>query len=78
MMEKAVIMTDTGVITPDDLFIQPRTAQMRQAATLRLDQNEKQLIREALHLHNYKQTETSRELGISRKTLYNKMKKYSL
>jgi DNA-binding NtrC family response regulator len=78
MMEKAVIMTDTGVITPDDLFIQARTAQKRQTATLRLDQNEKQLISEALHLHNYKQTETSRELGISRKTLYNKMKKYGL
>jgi len=78
MMEKAVIMTDTGVITPEDLFIQTRAAHTRQTGSLRLDENEKRLISEALHLHDYKQTDTCRELGISRKTLYNKMKRYGL
>jgi len=78
MMEKAVIMTDTGVITPDDLFIQVRIAQSSRTGSLGLEENEKRLITEALHLHDYKQSDTCKELGISRKTLYNKMKKYGL
>ena len=39
---------------------------------------EKDLIEEALARNNYSRTITARELGISRVTLYNKMKKFGL
>jgi transcriptional regulator with PAS, ATPase and Fis domain len=38
--------------------------------------NEKQLILDALEMHGNNYTKTSNELNISRKTLYNKIKKY--
>ena len=39
---------------------------------------EKELIEEALMRNNYNRTKTARELGGSRVTLYNKMKRYGL
>jgi two-component system response regulator HydG len=78
IIEKAVIMTDTDIISVEDLFLQDRLSKTQRTGTLKLEENEKMLISEALHLHNYNNTETSKELGISRKTLYNKMKKYGL
>ncbi len=39
---------------------------------------EKDLIEQALIRNNYNRTRTARELGVSRVTLYNKMKRYGL
>lgn len=39
---------------------------------------EKDLIEQALFRNNFSRTQTARELGISRVTLYNKMKKYAM
>lgn len=39
---------------------------------------EKELIEEALMRNNYNRTRTAKELGVSRVTLYNKMKRYGL
>jgi DNA-binding NtrC family response regulator len=78
MMEKAVILSDTGVLSPEDLFLSSRPVAGKAKGSLHLEENEKKLIREALHLYHYNQTEACRELGITRKTLYNKMKKYEL
>lgn len=44
----------------------------------RIDEVENRVIAESLERHNYHRTDTARELGISRVTLYNKMKKYSM
>lgn len=40
--------------------------------------SEKEIIEQALFKNNFSRTKTSKELGISRVTLYNKMKKYEL
>ena len=40
--------------------------------------NEKEIIEQTLFKNNFSRTKSSRELGISRVTLYNKMKKYGL
>lgn len=44
----------------------------------RVDEIERRIIEESLHRHNYHRSETARELGISRVTLYNKMKKFGM
>jgi DNA-binding NtrC family response regulator len=78
LMEKAVIMCEQKSIGTGDLFAPSRSMSFGKTGQLNLEENEKRLISEALHLHNYRQTDACRELGISRKTLYNKMKKYGL
>ncbi|GAB6164784.1 sigma-54 dependent transcriptional regulator [Thermostilla marina] len=44
----------------------------------RVDEVERLIIEEALRRHGYHRAETARELGISRVTLYHKMKKYGM
>jgi DNA-binding NtrC family response regulator len=39
---------------------------------------ERRIIEAALRRHNYRRSDTARELGISRVTLYNKMKKFGM
>lgn len=39
---------------------------------------ERRIIEDSLRRHNYRRSETARELGISRVTLYNKMKKFGM
>jgi DNA-binding NtrC family response regulator len=39
---------------------------------------EKEIIEQALFRNNFSRTQTARDLGISRVTLYNKMKKYAM
>jgi transcriptional regulator of acetoin/glycerol metabolism len=41
-------------------------------------QKERESIIEALRRNNFSRSDASRELGMSRKTLYNKMKRYSI
>jgi Bacterial regulatory protein, Fis family len=52
-----------------------RTANSLEA---RVDVLERRIIQDCLARNNYRRKETAAELGISRVTLYNKMKKYGL
>ncbi|MEN6494938.1 MAG: sigma-54 dependent transcriptional regulator [Thermoguttaceae bacterium] len=44
----------------------------------RVDEIERRIIEESLERHNHRRTDTAKELGISRVTLYNKMKKFGM
>lgn len=44
----------------------------------RVEETEKRIIEESLRRHNHHRTATAKELGISRVTLYNKMKKFGM
>ena len=44
----------------------------------RVDELERRIIEDSLRRHNHRRKETAAELGISRVTLYNKMKKLGL
>jgi DNA-binding NtrC family response regulator len=44
----------------------------------RVEDVERQIIVESLRRHNYHRIRTARDLGISRVTLYNKMKKFGM
>jgi DNA-binding NtrC family response regulator len=56
------------------------TAAMRASHSLeaRVDVMERRIIQDSLARNNYRRKETAAELGISRVTLYNKMKKFGL
>jgi DNA-binding NtrC family response regulator len=79
-IEKAVILTEGNVVTADNLFLKkipfPQTAVTD--APLSYDEYEKDIIRKALLRNMGNLASAARELGITRQTIYNKMKKYGL
>jgi len=78
-IEKAVIMCDSSHITSDDLLIAKigaaKSAAIKSAT---LDEMEHELIRKTLIVQEGNISETAEKLGITRQTLYNKLKKYNL
>ena len=77
-IEKAVIMCESDIITPNDLMLKPKELITDNDEPLKLDEIEKKAIIKALNNNNGVLTFTAKELGIARQTMYNKMKKYGL
>lgn len=80
-IEKAVILSDSNVLKPDDFFLRPVTGNHAPRTiedSLSLEEMEKQLITAALEKHPGNITAAASQLGITRQTLYNKMKKLNL
>lgn len=77
-IEKAVIMCDSEVITPNDLVLRSNTAAISEDINLKLDDIEKEAILKALSKNNWVLSFAAKELGIARQTMYNKMKKYGI
>lgn len=79
VIEKAVILADQPTIGVNDLFLGStmRTHQQR-FDTFDLAENEKRIIIKALERFNGNISETAKNLGVNRATLYNKMKKYEI
>lgn len=87
-MRRAVLFCRSGELTPND--VAPTLAQSipapttaTQAAPLadlstKMALTEQAMIEQTLRMHNYNRAATARALGISRVTLYNKLKKYDM
>jgi DNA-binding NtrC family response regulator len=75
-IEHAVIMCETNILSPGDFNL--RLDKTIGPLSLNLEEVEKRTIQEALQKNRGRLTETYKELGISRTTLYHKMKKYGL
>jgi transcriptional regulator with PAS, ATPase and Fis domain len=86
VMRRAVLYCQRGVLRLKDLpsGLRPATtlAPVDDLASLTLDRRiqrlEQHIIAETLHRHENRRQDTARELGISRVTLYNKMKKFGI
>jgi len=89
VIRRAVLYCRDGVLRPADLpsMMRPSDGKPgegpddgRLPLTLeqRVDQIERRIIEESLQRHNNHRTHTAKELGISRVTLYNKMKKFGM
>ncbi len=89
VIRRAVLYCRDGVLTLADLPSAMRPAGGNRSAQgsdrqrplsleERLSQVERRIIEETLQRNNYRRSETARELGISRVTLYNKMKKLGM
>ncbi len=78
VIERAVNLAENKRIVPEDLGLENLGMPKRRLAGSRLAELEKQAILETLEEYNYNFSKSSGALGISRATLYNKIKKYQL
>jgi two-component system response regulator HydG len=76
-IEKAVIMSDTTVLKPAD-FVFTSTQGTIVHKEMTLDEMEKKMISENIRRYDGNLSVIAGKLGITRQTLYNKMKKYNI
>lgn len=76
-IEKAVILSDSDTLKPED-FVLKVPSRSAEANFFTIEEMEKQMIEVALDKHNGNLTAVANQLGISRQTLYNKIKRYDL
>lgn len=78
-VEKAVILSDGGPITPETLLLRPAAAvQTADPGEATLEQMERTMIAQAMVRHGGNLSAVAQQLGITRQTLYNKIKRYGL
>lgn len=79
-MEKAVIMTDKPEIGPESLLLAPISPAniSGTARNATLEDMEREMIKSALETYGGNLSLVAAQLGVSRQTLYNKIKKYGL
>jgi len=74
-IEKAVILSESSVLKPDDLYLKSPTSGLSGNSFTTLDEMERQMIRQALEKNNGNFTAAAEQLGITRQTLYNRLKR---
>jgi two-component system, NtrC family, response regulator HydG len=75
IVEKFIIL---GYVDFNENNVSKTHASVSEIESLKLDEHERMLINKALEKTKWKYQEAAKELGIARRTLYNKMKKYGL
>jgi DNA-binding NtrC family response regulator len=75
-IEKAVILSDGARLKASDFFIENEMSPVSQNETL--EDLEKAAIINTLKKNGFNQNKTAEQLGITRQTLYNKIKKYGI
>jgi DNA-binding NtrC family response regulator len=76
-VEKAVILTDDNELHAKDFFLGNEEAGLQDQAET-LEDMERKMVIAALKKNNQNQRMAAKQLGITRQTLYNKIKKYGL
>lgn len=74
-IEKAVILSESAIIKPEDLYLRNTGSIVQEGSVSTLDEMEKQMIQEALENNSGNFTAAAEQLGITRQTLYNRLKK---
>ncbi len=77
-IERAVILCDKKELTPDDFFFKPVMPEMHDVIDGTIEEMEIKMITRILHKNGQNLSATAEHLGITRQTLYNKLKKYNL
>ena len=76
-MERAVILSEGNVLKPDDFLLEPKNSITMENGPSTLEEMELLMITNALNKHDGNYSAAAEQLGISRQTLYNKLKKSS-
>ena len=74
-MERAVILSDGSVLKPSDFLLHAKPMQSMDSEPMTLNEMEQQMINRALEQNEGNYSAAAEQLGISRQTLYNKLKK---
>jgi DNA-binding NtrC family response regulator len=77
-IEKAVILSDSHVLKPEDFFMRQVVSGKTGDTARTIDEMEKQMIQQAIEKHTGNLSAAAEQLGITRQTLYNKIKKFEL
>jgi len=76
-IEKAVILSESLVLKPSDFVFSTNTRNVMQG-DMTLEEMEKKLIIDNLRLYSNNLSAVAEKLGITRQTLYNKMRKFGI
>lgn len=77
-VEKAVIMAENRDVDVEQLRLQPIAPSLQKAERSTLEEMERRMISETIASSDGNMTTVAQQLGISRQTLYNKIKRYGL
>jgi DNA-binding NtrC family response regulator len=77
-IEKAVILSDSSILGPSDFAFNASSKSASESDNITLEEMEKKLIAESIKKHDNNLSIVASKLGITRQTLYNKLKKYDL
>jgi DNA-binding NtrC family response regulator len=74
-IEKAVILSDTTILKPEDLYLKDSSSIKSSETMITLEEMEKHMIQQALEQNDGNFTAAANQLGVTRQTLYNRLKK---
>jgi len=77
-IEKAVILSDDNVLNEDSFNFNNKQAKQTDLQNLTIDEMEKEMIVANIEKEQGNMSAVAKKLGITRQTLYNKMKKYGI
>ncbi len=77
-IEKAVILSDKKTLKPDDFFFKTIVPDSSDSLSGTLEDMEQKLILKTIEKHKGNLSLAADKLGVTRQTLYNKMKKYRM
>jgi DNA-binding NtrC family response regulator len=77
-IEKAVILSDSSLLGPADFSFNTMAGGSSDKNSMTLEEMEKKLIAETINKYDKNLSTVASKLGITRQTLYNKLKKYDL
>ena len=75
-IEKAVILSETDIIKPDDIYLRSTNTMTNNESFTTLEEMEMIMIQQALEKNNGNFSAAAEQLGITRQTLYNRLKKF--
>jgi DNA-binding NtrC family response regulator len=74
-IEKAVILSETKVLKAENLYLKNAGSAGNNLSFTTLEEMEKKMIQQALELNNGNFTAAAEQLGVTRQTLYNRIRK---
>lgn len=77
-IEKAIILCEGDLIRPKDIFVKQTWNPQYSTTVPQLEEVERRAITTAIRQNNGNLTATAEQLGISRQTLYNKIRRFKL
>lgn len=80
-IERAIIMSDSDTLNPEDFFFLSQKQEVSQNAepdSYNLDDVEKGVIERVINKHNGNISKAAKELGLTRASLYRRLEKYGL
>jgi DNA-binding NtrC family response regulator len=75
-VEKAVILSDNNILKSEDFFMRPVSNAQDLTAEITLEEMEKRMINQIIKKNQGNLSAAAEQLGITRQTLYNKMKRF--